>query len=270
MIITVFYTKQDLIACNNPITSFPHSTNFESNSNGDWSDESSVPWIIDEGGTASSNTGPSSGYFSTYYAYMEASSPNYPSVEMDLVSPCYYAANGSGITFDFAYHMYGASIGTLSVQASTDGSNWTTLWSRSGDQGNNWFTASVDLSSYAGSNFQIRMHGVTADSWAGDIAIDNLVVSVSQDICGNGLDDDNDGMIDCGDLECTSCATQDCTDGVKLISYGRDVATGSGGSGIPQLNNFYIPEGNNRVVFIAASFERSHCQGGDNCNNDNS
>mgnify|MGYP003877703987 CR=1 FL=1 len=269
MIITVFYTKQDLIACNNPITSFPHSTNFESNSNGDWSDESSVPWIIDEGGTASSNTGPSSGYFSTYYAYMEASSPNYPSVEMDLVSPCYYAANGSGITFDFAYHMYGASIGTLSVQASTDGSNWTTLWSRSGDQGNNWFTASVDLSSYAGSNFQIRMHGVTADSWAGDIAIDNLVVSVSQDICGNGLDDDNDGMIDCGDLECTSCATQDCTDGVKLISYGRDVATGSGGSGIPQLNNFYIPEGNNRVVFIAASFERSHCQGGDNCNNDN-
>ena len=41
--------------------------------------------------------------------------------------------------------MYGASMGTLEVLV-----NGTSLWSMSGDQGDQWNFAQVDLSAYAG------------------------------------------------------------------------------------------------------------------------
>ena len=40
----------------------------------------------------------------------------------------------------FYYHMYGASIGTLSVRV-----NQTVLWQLSGEQGNAWYKATVPL-----------------------------------------------------------------------------------------------------------------------------
>ncbi len=41
--------------------------------------------------------------------------------------------------------MYGATIGTLNVYVNGD-----TVWSQSGDQGNQWDWHQVDLSAYAG------------------------------------------------------------------------------------------------------------------------
>ena len=72
----------------------------------------------------------------------------------------------------FAYHMYGATTGTLSVEASDDnGATWTTLWTLSGDQGNQWYEASVNLSGYT-SQIDLRIQAVTGTSFTSDIAID--------------------------------------------------------------------------------------------------
>ena len=51
-------------------------------------------------------------------------------------------------------------MGTLNVDASTDGGvTWVNLWTLSGDQGNQWNEAVVDLSSYT-SQIRLRVQGV--------------------------------------------------------------------------------------------------------------
>ena len=43
--------------------------------------------------------------------------------------------------------MYGANIGSVDLEESTDGSNWNTLWSKSGNLGDNWRQSTVAVSS---------------------------------------------------------------------------------------------------------------------------
>ncbi len=108
---------------------------------------------------------------------MEASYPNFGSKDAILNSPCFYV-NVSNAYARFKYHMYGATTGTLRFQVSTNnGTSWTTLWSRTGDQGNNWLTATVNVSSYINTNgVRFRFHGTTGTSFTGDIAIDDLSI----------------------------------------------------------------------------------------------
>ena len=71
----------------------------------------------------------------------------------------------------FSYHMYGASMGTLEVSV-----NGTSLWSLSGDQGNVWNQAQVDLSAFAGQDITIVFTGTRGTSFTGDMALDNIEV----------------------------------------------------------------------------------------------
>jgi len=96
-----------------------------------------------------------------------------------------------------------------------------------------------------------------------------LMNRVSVEICNNGIDDDEDGLIDCADGDCPSCVSLDCEDGVQIISTTSETATGAGSSGTPSVANFFIPEANNRAILIAAYFEREHCQPGDDCTSTN-
>ena len=83
--------------------------------------------------------------------YTESSSPNYPSKNAKFNSPCFDLSGASTASFSFAWHMYGSSMGTLLLEASSNGgSSWSTVWSRSGNQGNSWSTSTVNLNSYAG------------------------------------------------------------------------------------------------------------------------
>ena len=54
---------------------------------------------------------------------------------------------GSVDDVSFSYHMYGTDQGTVLLQASSDGgsSYTTTLWSKSGNQGNTWQTAQIGV-----------------------------------------------------------------------------------------------------------------------------
>ncbi|MFK7920657.1 MAG: T9SS type A sorting domain-containing protein [Bacteroidia bacterium] len=161
--------------CTSTITSFPYSQSFESGL-GQWSQASGddTDWTRDSGGTPSTATGPTTGADGSWYMYIESSSPNYPSKVGNFNGPCFDLSSLTDPEFNFQYHMYGATMGTLNLQASTDGSTWTTLWTLSGNQGNSWQAASVSMASYAGSTVQLRFNGITGTSYTSDITVDAL------------------------------------------------------------------------------------------------
>ncbi|MEL6135319.1 MAG: hypothetical protein AAFR59_18330, partial [Bacteroidota bacterium] len=172
-------------SCATTVSSFPYGESFESGL-GAWSQVSGddLDWTRDASGTPSTGTGPTTGADGTWYMYIEASGngTGYPNKTAIFESPCFDLTGVSNPTFNFAYHMYSSGaasdVGTLLVQGSTDGTNYTTLLTISGSQGNAWNAQSIDLSSYASATgFSIRFQGTTAATWRGDIAIDDVSVT---------------------------------------------------------------------------------------------
>lgn len=164
--------------CTSTRSSFPYNEGFETGL-GAWTNATSddFNWTRGSGSTPSSSTGPSSAQAGSYYIYVEASRPNYPSKNTILNGPCLDLRNVSSPTMSFNYHMYGSSIGDVKLQVSTNGTSWTTVWQKSGDQGNAWRSASVSLNSYtSASNLRIRFNATTGNSYRGDIALDNIGV----------------------------------------------------------------------------------------------
>ncbi|MGB0524978.1 MAG: T9SS type A sorting domain-containing protein [Flammeovirgaceae bacterium] len=169
--------------CSSSISSFPYTESFESGT-GAWSQGTgdNLNWTRDSGGTPSSNTGPSSGSAGSFYMYVETSGngTGYPNKTAYFNSPCFDLSGTSTATFAFDYHMYGSAMGTLRLQASTNnGSSWSTIWTQSGNQGNSWQSASVNLGSYTGGDVQLRFFATSGSSWSSDIAVDNINVSTS-------------------------------------------------------------------------------------------
>jgi hypothetical protein len=69
-------------------------------------------------------------------------------------------------------------MGSLALEASTDnGATWSSIWSKSGNQGNAWLTATLDLGSYVGGTVQFRFNGITGTTWQGDMAVDALDIN---------------------------------------------------------------------------------------------
>ena len=166
------------ISCTSTISSFPYNESFESGT-GAWSDatDDDFNWTRQSGTTLSTGTGPTGASDGTYYMYVETSSPNYPTKKAVLNSSCFNFSSVSNPNMTFKYHMIGSSVGTLKLEASADGVNWTTVWSRTGAQGTNWNDASVDLSAYGGQTIKLRFDGTSSTSWQGDMCIDKLNIS---------------------------------------------------------------------------------------------
>ncbi|AZQ43839.1 fibronectin type III domain-containing protein [Nonlabens ponticola] len=155
----------------------PYAEGFESGLGG-WTQGTGddFNWTRRSGGTPSNATGPSSASEGSNYVYMESSAPNYSTKTAILNSPCFDLAGVSDATLTFKYHMYGATnMGGLLLQASEDdGASWSTVWSKSGNQGNAWRDASVDLSAYSAGTVRLRFNGTTGTTWQGDMAIDDV------------------------------------------------------------------------------------------------
>lgn len=170
----------DPSGCTGGISSFPYAEGFESGL-GAWTQSSAddIDWTVDANGTPSSSTGPSSATEGSNYLYVESSGngTGFPNKVAIINSPCIDLSAETAATFTFSYHMYGSSMGTLDLQANTGGSTWTSIWSLSGDQGNQWSTANVDLGAYAGGTVSLRFVGTTSTSYRSDMAIDKLNIS---------------------------------------------------------------------------------------------
>ncbi|TXE19029.1 T9SS type A sorting domain-containing protein [Psychroserpens burtonensis] len=173
--------------CTGAISSFPYNEGFESGF-GAWTQATGddFNWTRTSGATPSSNTGPSSANEGSQYVFMESSAPNFSTKRSILVSPCFNLSGQNQATFNFKYHMYGASaMGNLKLAVSTDnGSSWTTVWTKSGNQGNSWQDATIDLSTYVNSNVKLRFDGTTGTTWQGDMAVDAIsLTNGSTDKC---------------------------------------------------------------------------------------
>lgn len=174
-----------IIPCTNTITTFPYAESFE-NTFGAWTQVTSddFDWLTLSGATPSAMTGPSSANDGTHYAYMEVSAPNNPSKNAILLSPCF---NLAGVTYPrvtFDYHMYGTDVGTLSLEVSTNGGTWTTLWTRTGDQGPDWISDTIDLNAYTSEpSLRVRFNGTSGADFEGDMAIDAFGISSGTPNC---------------------------------------------------------------------------------------
>ncbi len=182
-----------------PISTFPYTQNFDSwttssptaacTSNGNvslfdcWNNDTgdNIDWDIYSGSTASSGTGPTSDHTtgSGKYLYTE-SSGGCTNQTGFITMPTFDFSSLYNPELTFWYNMYGASMGTLSIQISTNGgTSWSSnLWSLTGDQGSAWQKATIDLSAYQGqTSVKIRYTSLTGGDYQSDIAIDDVTVS---------------------------------------------------------------------------------------------
>ena len=158
-----------------------YSEDFESGL-GIWAQagDDDADWIRDGYGTLTSSTGPSSGNGDTWYLYTEASS-NYNAAHV-LTSQSFDFSARNGVNISFGYHMYGSSMGSLELFASTDSSSWTSVWSISGNQGNSWQDTSISIGAYDGeASVYLRFVGTTGSSITSDMAIDNISIAEAQE-----------------------------------------------------------------------------------------
>lgn len=184
------------ISCN-AILNFPYAEDFETFStcvsscgstcpvgNG-WTQDinDDMDWTTDIGGTSSSSTGPNGvdanpGTSSGRYLYTETSGTGCTNATANLLSPCVsIPTNSTCPVFSFSYHMFGATMGTMNVDISTDGgSSWGNIFTATGNQGNQWNSQIVDITAYQGQDVRFRFQALTGTSFTSDMAIDDIRV----------------------------------------------------------------------------------------------
>ncbi len=164
-------------------TSLPYSEGFETNDGWAQIGGDDGNWVRNSNGTPSNTTGPNGAVEGSYYMFLEASTNNSPgqignNATAILESECFDLSGKSSATFTFKNHMNGTNMGSLTVQVSSnDGASWNNEYAISGNQGNQWNDASVDLTSYVGSTIKIRLVGTTGNGWRSDLAIDDLSIT---------------------------------------------------------------------------------------------
>ncbi|MFP4844648.1 immunoglobulin-like domain-containing protein [Winogradskyella sp. PE311] len=181
--------------CAGGISTFPYAEGFE-NTLGAWSQSSAddIDWTVDANGTPSNNTGPSSATEGNFYVFVEASVQNvgYPNARAILNSPCFNLTGLSEATFSFKYHQFGATnMGSIDLEISDDdGATWTSIWNSTGNLGNSWLTANVNLDAYVGGSVQLRFNRLTGNTWQADIAIDDISLTEGEPTvvgCSGGI-----------------------------------------------------------------------------------
>ncbi|WP_143873857.1 DUF6531 domain-containing protein [Catenovulum sediminis] len=136
-------------------------------------------WVRNSGGTSSGNTGPSSAKYGSNYVYMETSSgaAHYVGNKAILESGVIPSTDRSEL--EFYYHMYGADMGTLSVEV-YHGNEWKKVWSISGQQQTSsseaWRQATINLGQYTG-DIKVRFVGEAAGGYMGDMALDSIYIA---------------------------------------------------------------------------------------------
>lgn len=198
----LFFCQQDLRAQQTTkiITAFPYAESFDSlnpclssscvlDSAYGWvnvtTDDMDFSVIRDT--TPSSLTGPHFDYSLGYpgngkYLYVEASG-NY-SKTADLLSPVFVMDSLQNPVLRFAYHMYGVSMGNLTLEVIVNGHGHD-IWSQKGSTGIfAWQIKTIDLTPYLGDTVQFKFTALTGTGFSSDIAIDEFRI---EDDCNNGL-----------------------------------------------------------------------------------
>ena len=140
-------------------------------------------WLKYAGATPSDNTGPlsdsSSKSGSGNYIYAEATGAK-PGDVAEFISPC-LTINYENSVIEFAYHMYGKSIGELHVDLKTDDGYINDvipalIGSQQSQQSDAFLTKDIDVSAFTNQTINIRFRAIRGFGWDGDIAIDNIFI----------------------------------------------------------------------------------------------
>ena len=155
---------------------------YSSPTGGDWDSQGSNTWSQSTGPEPSDMTGPTEG------DYMLARATGNLGSTLRTQSPAIDLRESTRPKISFETYMYGADVGEIRLEASTDGKNWSTIWSRSGNQGRGWLPSSATLQPFAGSWVQLAFISSPQEN-LGDIAIRNIGVtnasSATQDTGAN-------------------------------------------------------------------------------------
>ena len=137
-------------------------------------------WITNSGGTPSSGTGPLSDASSSgVYLFTETSGSSVGSIT-ELTSSCLDFGSGTrgGITLEYKYHMFGATMGTLNTYIDSMGT-WVLVDSIVGQQqtaqSDPWLQRSVSLNSFVNLGpTALRFEAISGGSYTGDISLDEI------------------------------------------------------------------------------------------------
>jgi hypothetical protein len=198
-----------------------------------------MDWSVNSGITITPGTGPSDDESGGgKYIYIETSGCT-SDMEAVLYSPCVELDKQGTDTchLSFSYHMFGFTVGSLSLEVSQNGGfDWDLLWQKSGNQGDEWKKVFIGLGDYEdGSILQFRFIGEKTSGLKGDIALDEIAIHGSA-IIGMAeiiyyFDGDNDGYGDDGNyvLSCTVNPPSnyvilpgDCNDADEFINPGAE------------------------------------------------
>lgn len=162
------------------------------------------------GGTPSYLTGPffdhTLGTAAGQFMYMETSSTTGQTAILESAAQDFSTA--TSVELSFWYHMYGATMGDLHVEWSTDGGvTWSTNYTLSGQQQTDyadpWNQVTIDLTGVAAGNpnFMIRFRGEAGTSYTSDFCLDDIeltrcdgpcsvaaptVSPLTESVCGSG------------------------------------------------------------------------------------
>lgn len=187
-----------MLQVNGQISAFPYSYDFENENTGPtgcnptytmveagWLNAAgdNMDWTNDVNTTGSGSTGPSLDHTptGTFYMYLEASCSAARTAYLE--TPTFDFSSVTNPEVSFWYHMYGASMGTMSLEIDTTGTgNWIQVFTISGQQHisstDPWTQATISLGAYAGApSAKMRFVGTTlATNFYGDMAIDDFLV----------------------------------------------------------------------------------------------
>jgi hypothetical protein len=175
------------------ISIFPYQEYFEANLFPAWKQATydQFNWTTIIGKSPTSSTGPSSAYQGSQYIYIEANTfSTHSGQEAIYETPIFNFSNLTLPQLNFYYHLYGRNIGTLRVDISiNNGVSWNQIWTESGNKGNIWNKAYVDLSPYQNQQIKLRFvgklnSGTSTYLYEGDIALDAIEIT-SQNLITN-------------------------------------------------------------------------------------
>ncbi len=170
------------IQCSKLVDVFPFVENFNNSYQyfcDDLNDD--TDWSKISGPTPTQGTGPNDGFLEENYLYLESLEPN---LTARLLSPKLDLTGAEQARVVFYYHMEGADMGSLFVEASSDGGQtWSApIFTISGDQGGAWVEGYANITPFVSSETMLRFTGITGDGPLSDIGLDRVIVELFDDL----------------------------------------------------------------------------------------
>ncbi|MEJ6695656.1 MAG: T9SS type A sorting domain-containing protein [Chitinophagales bacterium] len=201
------------------------------------------------GGTGSNPTGPSAAHSGTGFVYLETSGA---AQDADTLTSGFYDLSlvNTPARLRFWYHMFGADIGTMTVETSGDGgATWNAgidfVGQQQASSAEAWKEAIVDITYAVGANnFQVRFigdknNGTGPNFFYGDMAIDFIQIEACVSCVAPTAPTATVISFDSAQIDFTSFGPADST----LIEFGVAGFTLGTGTEVSTLNNSIILAG---------------------------